>query len=71
MAVNQLASAGFTRAYNIFDGIKGETVDDQDSVFRGKRMKSGWKNSAPWVYDVDPERIIIEECASAQTVARD
>jgi hypothetical protein len=27
-------------------------------------MKNGWKNSAPWVYDVDPEKIIIEEGAS-------
>ena len=26
--------------------------------------KNGWKNSAPWVYDVDPEKIIIEEGAS-------
>ena len=27
-------------------------------------MKNGWKNCAPWVYDVDPEKIIIEEGAS-------
>ncbi len=27
----------------------------------GKRMKNGWKNSAPWGYDVDPEKIILEE----------
>ena len=64
MAVNQLAAAGFTNAYNIVDGIEGDTVDDPESVFHGKRMKNGWKNSAPWVYDVDPEKIIIEECAS-------
>ena len=24
-------------------------------------MKNGWKNSAPWVYEFDPEKIIIEE----------
>ena len=64
MAVNQLAAAGFTNAYNIVDGIEGDTVDDPESVFHGKRMKNGWKNSAPWVYDVDPEKIIIEEGAS-------
>ena len=66
MAVNQLAAAGFTNAYNIVDGIEGDTVDDPESVFHGKRMKNGWKNSAPWVYDVDPEKIIIEEGASQQ-----
>ena len=66
MAVNQLAAAGFTNAYNIVDGIEGDPVDDPESVFNGKRMKNGWKNSAPWVYDVDPERIIIEEGTSQQ-----
>jgi rhodanese-related sulfurtransferase len=64
MAVNQLAAAGFTNAYNIVDGIEGDTVDDPESVFHGKRMKNGWKNSAPWVYGVDPEKIIIEEGTS-------
>ena len=64
MAVNQLAAAGFTNAYNIVDGIEGDTVDDPESVFHGKRMKNGWKNCAPWVYDVDPEKVIIEEGAS-------
>ena len=64
MAVNQLAAAGFTRAYNIVDGIEGDTVNDPESVFHGKRMKNGWKNSAPWVYDIDPEKVIIEEGAS-------
>jgi rhodanese-related sulfurtransferase len=66
MAVNQLAAAGFTKAYNIVDGIEGDTVDDPESVFHGKRMKNGWKNSAPYVYNVDPEKIIIEEGASLQ-----
>lgn len=64
MAVNQLAAAGFTQAYNIVDGIEGDTVDDPESVFHGKRMKNGWKNSAPWVYGVDPEKILLEEGAS-------
>jgi rhodanese-related sulfurtransferase len=64
MAVNQLAAAGFTKAYNIIDGIEGDTVNDPESVFHGKRMKNGWKNSAPWVYDIDPEKIIIKEGVS-------
>jgi rhodanese-related sulfurtransferase len=50
MAVNALAAAGFKNAYNIVDGVEGDLVHDPDSVFDGKRMKNGWKNSAPWVY---------------------
>jgi rhodanese-related sulfurtransferase len=61
MAVNQLAAAGFKNAYTIIDGFEGDKVDDPGSVFHGKRMRNGWKNSAPWVYSIDPERIIIEE----------
>ena len=64
MAVNQLAAAGFTKAYNIVDGVEGDLVQDPESVFHGKRMKNGWKNSAPWVYSIDPEKIILEETSS-------
>ena len=61
MAVEQLAKAGFTAAYNIVDGVEGDKVDDPESVFHGKRMRNGWKNSAPWVYGYDPEKIILNE----------
>ena len=61
MAVNQLAGAGFANAFNIVDGVEGDKVDDPGSVFHGKRLRNGWKNSAPWVYGYDPERIILEE----------
>ena len=64
MAVNALAAAGFTKAYNIVDGIEGDLVEERDSVFYGKRLKNGWKNSAPWGYTIDPEKIILEEGAS-------
>jgi rhodanese-related sulfurtransferase len=67
MAVNQLAAAGFTMAYNIVDGVEGDLVEDPESVFHGKRMKNGWKNSAPWVYSIDPEKIILEEDVSEKT----
>jgi rhodanese-related sulfurtransferase len=67
MAVNELAATGFTNAYNIVDGVEGDLVQDPESVFNGKRMKNGWKNSAPWVYSLDPEKIILEEGASKQT----
>ncbi len=63
-AVNKLAEAGFLNSFNITDGIEGDVVEDPESVFFGKRMKNGWKNSAPWVYGVDPEKIIIESLPS-------
>ena len=53
-AINMLAKAGFTNMYNIIDGFEGDTVNDPESVYHGKRMKNGWKNSAPWTYDLDP-----------------
>ncbi len=61
MAINALAKAGFENAHNITDGMEGDKVDDPLSVFHGKRMRNGWKNSAPWVYGFDPEKIILEE----------
>jgi len=64
MAINLLAAAGVKNAYNVTDGFEGDKVDDPGSVFHGKRMRNGWKNSAPWVYTIDPEKIIIEEGAS-------
>jgi rhodanese-related sulfurtransferase len=64
MAVNKLAEAGFTQAYTVTDGVEGDKVEDPGSVFVGKRMKNGWKNSAPWVYSYDLEKIILEEGAS-------
>jgi len=58
IAVNMLAKAGFVNAYNIIDGMEGDKVNDPGSVYHGKRMKNGWKNSgAPWTYDVNPELI--------------
>ncbi len=66
MAVNQLAAAGFKNAYTITDGVEGDKVDDPGSVFHGKRMRNGWKNSAPWVYGYDPEKIILKEGSSKQ-----
>ena len=67
MAVNQLAAAGFKNAYTVTDGFEGDKVDDPGSVYHGKRMRNGWKNSAPWVYTIDPEKIILEEGSSKQT----
>jgi hypothetical protein len=56
MAVNLLAKAGFTDVYNITDGMEGDVVEEPGSVFRGQRLKNGWKNSGnPWTYKPDPE----------------
>jgi rhodanese-related sulfurtransferase len=60
VAVNQLAQAGFTKVYNIVDGMEGDKVGDADSVFAGQRMKNGWKNSGlPWTDEPAPDRMSI------------
>jgi rhodanese-related sulfurtransferase len=60
IAVNLLAKAGFTHAYNVVDGMEGDSVEDADSVFVGQRMKNGWKNSGlPWTYKLTPERMLL------------
>ena len=57
-AVNRLAKAGFTNAYNIVDGFEGDVISDEDSYDKGKRAKNGWKNSpAPWTYQLESELI--------------
>jgi len=57
-AVDLLAGAGFKQVYNIIEGMEGDLVDDPQSVFHGKRMKNGWKNSGlPWTFDLDPEKM--------------
>ena len=59
-AVNLLAQAGFKHAYNVTDGMEGDSVDDPDSVFQGQRLVNGWKNSGlPWTYKIDPSRLVL------------
>ena len=60
IAVNLLAQAGFTNAYNIVDGMEGDLVKDAESVFVGQRLKNGWKNAGcPWSYALTPERMLL------------
>ena len=60
LAVNLLAQAGFTNAYNIVDGMEGDLVKDPDSLFLGQRLKNGWKNvGCPWTYELTPERMLL------------
>lgn len=62
IAVNLLAQAGFTNVYNVTDGMEGDNVSDPESVFKGQRMKNGWKNSGcPWTYDLTPDRLFLSE----------
>jgi len=55
MAAEQLAQAGYQNVYNIIDGMEGDTVNDPESAYHGKRMRNGWKNAGmPWTFDLDP-----------------
>ena len=60
IACNLLAQAGFSHVYNIVDGMEGDAVQDQGSVFGGQRLRNGWKNSGcPWTYKLTPERMLL------------
>jgi rhodanese-related sulfurtransferase len=60
MAVNLLAQAGFKKVYNIIDGMEGDAIVDADSLFNGRRLKNGWKNSrCPWTYELTGDRLLL------------
>jgi rhodanese-related sulfurtransferase len=55
MATNALAQAGFTKVYNIIDGMEGDGNGDSDSTPMG-----GWKNSGcPWTKNLTPDRMLL------------
>jgi len=59
-AADILAKTGYKKVYNVIDGVEGDLVKDPHSVFYGKHMWNGWKNSGlPWTYDVDPKLIVL------------
>ena len=61
-AADLLAAAGFKNVYHIIDGVEGDKVTDPESVFCGKRMKNGWKNSGlPWTYDLVPALMYLDQ----------
>ena len=68
MAVNALAKVGFTQIYNIIDGFEGDKVEDPESVHHGKRMRNGWKNSAPWTYRLDPKLVWLPSEVELETL---
>ena len=58
MAVNKLAEAGLANVYNSTDGMEGDAVKDPESLYKGQRLKNGWKNSGiPWTYKPNPEHM--------------
>ena len=62
IAVNLLADEGYTNVYNIVDGMEGDLIKDPESVFYGKRMKNGWKNSGlPRTYHINPGQVKLSE----------
>ncbi len=67
-AVNALAKAGFTKVHNIIDGFEGDKVDDPESIYHGKRMRNGWKNSSPWTYHLDSKLVWIPTGEELQTL---
>lgn len=62
LAVNLLANQGFSKVYTILDGMEGDNVSDQESNYKGKRMKNGWINSGlPWTYNIKVDKILAKE----------
>jgi rhodanese-related sulfurtransferase len=62
MAVNLMAENGYKNVYQITDGMEGDSVKDPLSVYNGKRLRNGWKNSGlPWTYKPDPEKILMPD----------
>jgi len=70
MAVNSLAKAGFTQVHNIIDGFEGDKVDDPESIYHGKRMRNGWKNSVPWTYKLNPKLVWLPSEGELETLSK-
>jgi len=49
--------SAFAKEHNIIDGFEGDKGEDLKSINHGKRMRNGWKNSAPWTYKLDPKLV--------------
>ncbi len=61
IAVNMLAKAGFTQAFNIIDGMEGDANADSASVAQARELK-GWKNSGcPWTKKLTSERTVLSK----------
>jgi rhodanese-related sulfurtransferase len=54
---NILAENGYKNVFNIIDGFEGDVLKDENSYFNGKRVVNGWKNTAPWTYNLNEEKV--------------
>lgn len=55
IAANMLAKAGFTKVYNIIDGMEGDAHGNPGSV-----AGDGWKNSGcPWTKKITPDQMVL------------
>ena len=62
IAVNMLAKAGFTKAYNVIDGMEGDANADSDQVAQAQPLRDGWKNSGcPWTKKLTPDRMVLPQ----------
>jgi len=60
IGAERLIKAGFKNVYKITQGFEGGKVTEQDSNFKGQRVKNGWKNSGmPWTYNLSSKLIYI------------
>lgn len=57
-AVNLLAKAGYKNVYSLIGGFEGDTVENKDSHYYGKRKVNGWVNSpAAWTYELNKDLV--------------
>lgn len=53
-AVNQLAMAGYSNVWSVYDGFEGDLSKD------GRRSVNGWRNAGlPWSYTLDKAKLTI------------
>lgn len=66
IAVNLLAKAGFTKVYNIIDGMEGDANADSDSVAQAQPLEDGWKHSGcPWTKKLTLDRMLLPKPVAA------
>jgi len=61
------AAAGFNNVYTIIDGFEGDKSDGSRKRLLWEKDEERLEELVPWVYDIDPRRIILEEATSKQT----
>lgn len=57
IAEKMLRNAGFSSVHNIADGFEGYSTHGQTRMPKDRDAENGWKNSAPWTYELDPNQV--------------